>query len=129
VSFSRWKSNLFLKWGKLWKNEKVCTNNNASLHPIYEESGKIEHPEYRRGVVKDYSAGGLRIVTEKPLSKCSVVLIEIPLETEAQELKIIQIHGVVRWTQECSGRQTMGIELFEFKESGDEDFVKWMSRL
>lgn len=96
---------------------------------FYEESGNIEHPEYRRGVVKDYSAGGLRIVTEKPLSKGSVVVIEIPLETETQELKIIQIHGVVRWVQEWAGRHAMGIELFEFKESGDEDFIKWMSRL
>ncbi len=100
-----------------------------NLHPILRRIGENRTSGISAWSRKDYSAGGLRIVTEKPLSKGSVVVIEIPLETEAQELKIIQIHGVVSWTQDCSGRQTMGIELFEFKESGDEDFVKWMSRL
>ena len=97
---------------------------------FYEETGTGVRPEYRRGFVKDYSAGGLRIITEKPLSKGSVIVIEIPLETETQELKIIQVHGIVRWEQPYSGRRhAMGIELFEFKESADKDFVRWMSRL
>lgn len=97
---------------------------------FYEEEGRDAGSEYRRGYVKNYSAGGLRIITQKPLSKGSVLVIEIPLETETQELKIVQIHGVVRWVEPCSGRRhAMGVELFEFKESADKDFVRWMSRL
>jgi hypothetical protein len=97
---------------------------------FYEEGGRDAKPEYRRGYVKDYSAGGLRIITTKPLAKGSVLVIEIPLETERQELKIIQVHGVVRWLESCAGRRhAMGVELFEFKESADKDFVRWMSRL
>ncbi len=96
---------------------------------FYEESVDSATQEYLQGVVKNYSDGGMLISTNHPLPKGSVATLEIPIESGPQDLKIVQVLGTVRWVQDLSGRQGMGIEFFEFKESEHKDFSDWLLKL
>ena len=96
---------------------------------FYEGTIHIPAHDYRQGVIRNYSAGGLGIATARPLPKGTVVTVEIPIEKETREMKIIQVSGVVRWVHGIPGRQTMGIEFFKLKDSEYQDFEEWMTHL
>jgi len=100
-----------------------------ALIRFYEESLEDAPLQYRQGVVKNYSEGGLLIFTESPLPKGSVVAVEIPVETESNYMAIVQVRGIVRWLHRLTERWEMGIEFFEFQESGCKDFSEWMTHL
>ncbi len=96
---------------------------------FYEESVDTATQQYWQGVVKNYSNGGMLISTNHLFPKGTVVTLEIPIESEPQNLAIVQVRGVVRWIQQSSGHREMGVEFFEFKESGYKDFGEWMAHL
>lgn len=96
---------------------------------FYEESVDIAAQEYLQGVVKNYSDGGMLISTNHPLPKGSVITLEIPVESEPQNMSIIQVRGVIRWVRDMDDRQGMGVEFFEFMESGYKDFNEWLAKL
>jgi len=96
---------------------------------FYQEPFDRTTQQYRQGVVKNYTNGGMRILTDHPFPKGSVVTVELPIESETNSLAIIQVRGVVRWVRRLEGRPGMGIEFFEFKGSENKDFNEWMANL
>lgn len=96
---------------------------------FYEESFGGDEQRHLQGVAKNYSDGGIFISTKHLLPKGCVVTVEIPVESESQNLKIIQVRGVVRWVGHSPGFQGIGIEFLEFKEAGFKDFLEWMATL
>lgn len=85
--------------------------------------------KHYQGVVKNYSKGGMCILTEHPLPKGCPVAVELPIESEMQGMRIVELRGVVRWVRQFEGKRGMGIEFFEFAGAADEDFTTWMSNL
>ena len=86
--------------------------------------------KYHQGVVKNYSQGGMCILTEHPLPKGCPVTVELPIETDQQGMKIVQVRGIVRWVRQFEGRRGMGIEFLAFaNSSSDKDFSDWMENL
>lgn len=96
---------------------------------FYKEMPYTMEQDYLQGIVKNYSEGGLLISTEHPLPEGTLVIVEIPVESKPGELRIVQVRGVVRRVQPSTRRQIMGVEFFEFKESGSRDFNEWMAKL
>lgn len=96
---------------------------------FYEQSVEKTMRRYRQGVVKNYSDGGLFVSTDNPLPQGTPITVEIPIESETAQIKILQIRGVVRWVYHLSGRWGMGIEFFGFTDSEHGDFTDWMSNL
>ncbi len=96
---------------------------------FYEDIPYTGEPVYRRGIVKNYSERGLSISTERPLPEGSIVVVEIPIESESGDIRIVEVRGIIRRVQPSPGRQTLGVELFEFKESGSRNFNEWMEKL
>ncbi len=96
---------------------------------FYQEPFDQTTQQYHQGVIKNYSKGGMCILTAHPFPKGSVVTVELPIESETKDLAIIQVRGVVRWVRQLQGRREMGIEFFEFKDSADQDFDEWMANL
>ncbi len=96
---------------------------------FYEELPYSMEQDYYQGMVKNYSEGGLLITTEHPLAEGCVTVVEIPVETAVGEVRVVQIRGIVRRVRPSPDRKIMGVEFFEFKESGLRDFHEWMERL
>lgn len=96
---------------------------------FYQEPFDEATQQYHRGVVKNYSMGGLCVLTDHPLPKGSFAMVEFPIETATKTLKIIQVRGLVRWVRRVQERRGMGIEFFEFNDSGYKDFADWMANL
>ncbi len=91
---------------------------------FYEESDFQRTP--RRGVIKNFSEGGLCVSTDRPLFPGSIVTVEIPIETAQGEIRIVQVRGIVRWLKE-TGRAIMGIEFFALSSDEQADFEQWMA--
>jgi hypothetical protein len=96
---------------------------------FYQEPFDSTTQQYKQGVVKNYSDGGMCILTEHPLPKGSVVAVELPIESETGDLVIVQVRGVVRWVRRLQERRGMGVEFFEFTKSENENFNEWMANL
>lgn len=85
--------------------------------------------KYLHGIIKNYSRGGMFIATKHLLARGTIVTIEIPLETETQELAIVQVRGFVRRVRDEHGEEGIGIEFFELRDGEHEAFEKWMMNL
>lgn len=85
--------------------------------------------KYLHGIIKNYSRGGMFIATKHLLSRGTIVTIEIPLETETQELAIVQVRGFVRRVRDEHGEEGIGVEFFELRDGEHEAFEKWMMNL
>ena len=96
---------------------------------FYQEPFDRITPQYHRGMVKNYSKGGMCILTNHPFPKGCVVTVELPIESETEDLAIIEVRGTVQWVRQMQGRRGMGIQFFEFKGSSDKDFDDWMANL
>jgi Tfp pilus assembly protein PilZ len=92
---------------------------------FYQEPSNRTLPKYRQGIVKNYSHGGMFISTNHLFPKGSILILEIPIESETEKLTIVEVRGVVRWL----GTRGIGIEFFEFKESHAQNFAAWVENL
>lgn len=96
---------------------------------FYPESDEPMFRTYYKGIVKNYSEGGLCILTEHPLPKGCPITVELPIESEHQGLAIVEVRGRVRWVRQMDGRRGMGVEFFAFAGSSDQNFAEWMKNL
>ncbi|GAK49116.1 hypothetical protein U14_00334 [Candidatus Moduliflexus flocculans] len=85
--------------------------------------------KYLHGIIKNYSRGGMFIGTKHLLAKGTIVTVEIPLETEDEQLAIVQVRGFVRRVQDMPGSEGIGLEFFELRDGEHEIFQKWMNSL
>ena len=100
-----------------------------ALVRFYSESVDPMFRTYHKGIVKNYSQGGLGILTDHPLPKDCPVIVELPIESDSQGLAIIEVRGTVRWVRQFDEYRGMGIEFFAFAGSSDQDFTDWMKNL
>jgi hypothetical protein len=96
---------------------------------FYPETDEPMFRTYYKGIVKNYSQGGLCIVTEHPLPKGCPVIVELPIESENQGLAIVEVRGTIRWVRQLEGRRGMGVEFHAFADSNNQDFEDWMKNL
>lgn len=96
---------------------------------FYPESGDPMFRTYYKGMVKNYSQGGLCILTEHPLPKGCPVIVELPIESKNQGLAIVEVRGTIRWVRQFDGRRGMGVEFHAFAGSNNQDFEAWMKNL
>lgn len=96
---------------------------------FYSESVDPEFRTYYKGLIKNYSQGGLCILTDHPLPKGCPVTVELPIHTENQGLVIVELRGVIRWVRLIDGRRAMGVEFLAFAHETGQDFAAWMKNL
>ncbi len=85
--------------------------------------------KYLHGIIKNYSRGGMFIGTKHLVPKGTILTVEIPLETEDEQLAIVQVRGFVRRIVDVAGAEGLGIEFFELRDGEHTAFQKWMNGL
>jgi len=96
---------------------------------FWAESDDPMFTRHYKGVVKNYSEGGLCILTDHPLFKGCLITMELPIQSERHGLAIVELRGRVRWVRQFEGRRGMGVEFLEFSGSTNRDFAAWMTNL
>ena len=96
---------------------------------FYPEPADPMFPRLYKGVVKNYSEGGLCILTEHPLPKGCPVTVELPIKSDHQGVAIVELRGKVRWVRQIDGRRGMGVELYAFADTSNQNFTDWMKHL
>ncbi len=96
---------------------------------FYPEPADPMFKKYYKGVVKNYSEGGLCILTDHPLPKGCPVTVELPIESDQQGLAIVELRGRICWVRQFDGRRGMGVELHAFAGTSNQNFTDWMKNL
>ena len=102
---------------------------NVFVQFFQESDGHNTRQQYREGMVKNFSMGGMYIATEHPFPRESIVIVKFRLESRTKPLLPIQLRAVVRWVRQVTNPKGMGIEFLEFEGIDEGDFREWMTSL